>query len=466
MLSLTAAAAAFAIALPARAGDGSARMREETRQVLSDLVAFDTSNPPGDELPAALYLEKKLSAAGAAAEVYTSTGLRSSLIARVRGSGRKKPLLLMCHTDVVPADAKGWTSPPFVPTVKDGFLYGRGSEDIKSMCAAQAAVMLRLAREGTALDRDVVFFAEADEETGAAVRHIDWLVKNHGRELDAEFAVNEGGNTLWGDAGPAEMLIQAAEKEYIDVHLTAHGSAGHASVPRTDNAVLALSEALRRLGTLRWPAELNAVVRASFEYKAASAEAPLKAALNAVLEAPKGPELDAAAARLRALSPELGAMLSDTLTPTVVSAGYKSNVIPAEAKATLNGRMLPGHGVDAFVGRIRTVLTGLPVTVDYDFSGRAAVPPMPVDNEFVAAAKRQAERLAPGIRVSPFMAVATTDAQDLRARGTLVYGIEPPFPAGDRARMHGDDERILLAALDWHVEHLWALVLDVAGARP
>ncbi|MBI2362344.1 MAG: M20/M25/M40 family metallo-hydrolase [Elusimicrobia bacterium] len=466
MRTLPAALLTLACALPARAEDGAARMRAETRKLLADLVAFDTSNPPGGELPAALYLKDRLAAGGAAAAVYASTGARASLIARVKGSGRKRPLLLMCHTDVVPADAKGWTTPPFVPTEKEGYLYGRGTEDIKSMCAAQAAVRLRLARERTRLERDVVCFAEADEETGAAVRHIDWLVKNHGAELDAEYAVNEGGNTLWEGGRPSELLIQAAEKEYIDVHLTARGSAGHASVPRTDNAVLALAEGLRRLGALRWPAELNAVVRASFEYKAASAEEPLKAALGQVLSARPGPALDEAAARLSSVSPELGAMLSDTLTPTVVSGGYKSNVIPAEAKATLNGRMLPGHGADAFIGRIRTVLAGLPIAVDYEFSGRAAVPPMPVDNEFVAAARRQAERLSPGIRVSPFMAVATTDAQDLRARGTLVYGIEPPFPPGDRARMHGDDERILLAALDWHVEHLWALVEDVAGARP
>ncbi|MBI5594544.1 MAG: M20/M25/M40 family metallo-hydrolase [Elusimicrobia bacterium] len=466
MRGLAAALLALAAVLPVRAEDGAARMRRETRGLLKDLVAFDTSNPPGGELPAALYLKGALEAGGVKAGVFTSTGSRASLIARVKGSGRKRPLLLMCHTDVVPADAKGWTTPPFVPTEKEGYLYGRGTEDIKSMCAAQAAVLLRLARERTRLDRDVVFFAEADEETGAAVRHIDWLTKNHGAELDAEFAVNEGGNTLWEGGRPSEMLIQAAEKEYIDVHLTARGSAGHASVPREDNAVLALSEGLRRLGALRWPAELNPVVRASFAYKAASAPEPVRSALEAVLVAAPGTALDEAAARLRSASPELGAMLSDTLTPTVVSGGYKSNVIPAEAKATLNGRMLPGHGVQAFLARIREALSGLPISVEHEFSGRASVPPMPVDNEFVAAAKRHAERLAPGIRVSPFMAVATTDAQDLRARGTLVYGIEPPFPPGDRARMHGDDERILLLALDWHVEHLWALVADVAGARP
>ena len=202
------------LAVPVRAASrkGDAEMVSDARDLLKGLIRLNTSNPPGNEIFAANYLKERLDRGGIQSHVYTSTGTRSSLIARLKGSGAKKPLLLMCHTDVVPADAKDWETDPFEPIEKDGNLIGRGTADIKSMCAAEAAVLLRLKQDGVRLARDVIFFAEADEESGGSDRHIDWLLREHGEELDAELGLNEGGNTVFENGLITEIRLQASGK--------------------------------------------------------------------------------------------------------------------------------------------------------------------------------------------------------------------------------------------------------------
>lgn len=452
------------LALPAAAADIDEAYVRESRERLKALVRLDTSNPPGNEILAARYLKAELAREGIPSEIFTSSPTRSSLIARLKGSGAKRPIVLMCHTDVVPASAKDWTVPPFAAVEKDGYLYGRGCADIKSMCAVEASLLIWLKRAKTALSRDVVFFAEADEETGNRERHIDWLMREHAAELDAEFGVNEGGNTLWTSAGPGEIRVQAAEKEYMDLTLTARGAAGHSSVPRADNAVAALARAVARLSEHRFPARLTGVVRDFLAAQSEGASPEMRAALEAVLCAAPGAALDAAADRLAALDPEFGAMLRDTIAPTMLSAGYKSNVIPAQAKATLNARLLPGRRPEDFVAEVRAVVADPAVEASFDPPMRAAVAPMPSDTELFRAIAAAAGELAPGARVLPFMAAWTTDSQDLRARGTIVYGVDPPVTAADGERIHGADERLDLSALDWYARFLREVVLKVAAA--
>ena len=464
---LLGAALAAALAGPAFAlQPADSPLTREARAHLKALVALDTSNPPGNELRAAEYLKKVLDADGIESRIYTSTGARASLIARLRGTGAKRPLILMCHTDVVPADPREWDTPPFVPTEKDGFLYGRGTADIKDLCAAEAAILQSLKRSSVTLSRDVIFFAEADEETGDKARHIDWLLANHGAELEAEFAINEGGDTVLEDGKVTEIRVQAAEKEYMDVTARARGEAGHASVPRSDNSVAAIARAVDRVSEHRSPAQVQEVVRQFLARQAETAHPPLKTALNEVLSARTQEELDRAADQLTVLEPEFGAMLRDTVTPTILKAGYKSNVIPAEAEAVFNARLLPGHRAEELVSELKTAIDDPTVELRYDPPTRGAVPAMATTTALYEAVESVSKDMAPGARVMPYMTAWTTDGQDLRARGVATYGLIPPFTADDGGRMHGRNERIELAAFDWYVNFLRAVVLKVAAAEP
>lgn len=447
------------LAAPALAADPDARLKADTLAHTKALVALDTSNPPGNEVIAARYIEAALKKDGIESELYTSTGTRTSLFARLKGDGSKRPLLLMCHTDVVPADPAGWKTPPFVPVEKDGYLYGRGTADVKGMCGAQMAVLSWLKREKTPLARDVIFFAEADEESGAPVRHIDQLLRERPDLVDAEFAVNEGGNSLWKDGKIHEVRIEAAEKEYMDLTLTAKGKPGHSSVPTDDNALARLAGAVARLSAHRFPVRLNAVTRGFLERQAETGEAPVAAAVKALLAAPAGPKRERAATALARLAPELGAMLRDTVTPTMLKAGYKSNVIPSEATATFNARLLPGRKAADLIADIKAVVADPAIEFVFEPPTRRPVDAMPVDTDLF----RAAVAAAPGVRVMPYMAAWTTDSQDIRGRGVIVYGIDPPMTLEDLKHVHGEDERLPLAGLDWYAAYLRDIVVRTAG---
>jgi acetylornithine deacetylase/succinyl-diaminopimelate desuccinylase-like protein len=421
-------------------------LRAETREHLKALIRFDTSNPPGNELVAAEYLKKVLEKDGIPSQIYVSTGARASLIARLKGAGPGKALLLMCHTDVVPADRSEWSTDPFTPVEKDGYLYGRGSADVKSMCAVEAAILAQLKRSAVPLRRDVVFFAEADEEAGGSGRHIDWLLEHHREALDAEFGINEGGDTAWKDGRPAELRVEASEKIFVDFKLTARGSAGHSSVPRTDNAVAALSRAVAKLAAWKPNADLQPVARQFLEASSRRSSGELRRAIEAALAAEPGPGLEAAADEISRLEPDFGAMLRDTIVPTMLNAGYKSNVIPAEATAVLNARLLPGHSAAVFARRVADVIGDAAVEVSYD-APSAEAPARPARGPLWDAISAASAASAPGVPVGPFMAAWTTDSQPLRALGIEMAGIDPPL---SEYCVHAKDERIPLAGLDWY----------------
>ncbi len=456
MISLLLAALAAA---PVFAANRDADLRRETLAHAKALIALDTSNPPGNEIIAARYIEDALKKEGIASELYTSTGTRTSLVARLKGDGSKRPLLLMCHIDVVPADPKGWTVAPFTPLEKDGYLYGRGAADMKGQCAAEMAVLSFLKRTGTPLARDVIFFAEADEESGASVRHIDSLLRDKPELVAAEFGINEGGNSVWKDGHVQEIRVEAAEKEYMDLTITAKGKPGHSSVPTEDNALARLAGAILRLSAHRFPVVLNPVARGFLERQAETSSPEVSAAIKTVLAASEGPQRDAAGAALARLAPEFGAMLRDTVTPTMLKAGYKSNVIPADATATFNTRLLPGRKAADMIADIRRIVNDPRIEIAFEPPTRAPVGAMPIDTPLYRAAVES----APGVRVMPYMAAWTTDSADLRAHGTIMYGINPPTTSEDQKRIHGEDERVPLAALDWYVTYLRDIVVKTAG---
>jgi acetylornithine deacetylase/succinyl-diaminopimelate desuccinylase-like protein/predicted double-glycine peptidase len=457
------ALAALLLARPAAAGPTDfSPLYRDARGMLDALVRLDTTNPPGNEILAARYLKDRLDPAGIASEIYTSTGTRSSLIARLKGSGSKKPLLLMCHTDVVPANKSDWGTDPFVPTEKDGYLYGRGTIDVKSMCASEAAILLWIARRHIPLSRDVVFFAEADEESGGDDRHIDWLMKNHADVLDAEFGINEGGNPVLEGGRMSEIRVQAAEKEYVDVTIKAEGSAGHASIPRPDNAVARTARAAAKLSDFHPPAELNGVVRGFLEAKSKTATGELQAAIKDVLAASPGPALDAAADRLAAADPQIGAMLRDTLVPTILRGGYKGNVIPASAEAVFNARLLPGRKPEEFAATLRSLVAADSVTLSYETSGPVAGPSF-LDTELFRAIISASKEQQPQAPVVPYMSPWSTDSQELRTRGIDMYGLWPPLTAEDEKGIHGKDERLNLKGFDDYTRLLLSIVLKTAG---
>ncbi len=447
----------------ASAADPNAAYLSETRERLKALIRLDTSNPPGNEILAARYLKKELAKDGITSDIFTSSPTRSSLMARIKGDGSKRPIVLMCHTDVVPAAAKDWSVPPFDAVEKDGYIWGRGAADIKSMCAVEASLLVWLKRTKTPLSRDVIFFAEADEETGNKERHIDWVMREHAGEVAAEFGINEGGDTIWTDQGPSEIRVESAEKEYMDITLVAHGQAGHASVPRPDNAVAKLARAVMRLSEHRFPASINAVARRFLETQAAGAQGEQKAAIVMALESKPGPMLDLAADRLATADPEYAAMLRNTVTPTILNAGYKANVIPGEATAVFNARLLPGVKAEDLISEVREAIADSAIELRYDPPTRRPVGTMPTDNEFFRAVQSAAADMAPRAPVTPFMAAWTTDSQDLRAQGTLMYGVDPPVTDEDGGRIHGVDERLSTAALDWYAQFMRAIVLKVAS---
>jgi acetylornithine deacetylase/succinyl-diaminopimelate desuccinylase-like protein len=451
-------------AAPARALSDVALATVEAREHLRALIRFDTSNPPGNELPAAEYLKEKLDAAGIPADLYVSTGSRASGVARLKApkaSRQRRPIILMCHTDVVPADPKEWATDPFSPVEKDGYIIGRGAADNKDMCAAELAVLVSLKRSTVPMSRDVLFFAEADEESGEKDRHIDWLLRAYPDLLDARYAINEGGNTIWEKGRPVEMRVETAEKVYLDVTVAARGEAGHASVPRPDNAVAAIARAVTRLSEHRFKARLNDTVQLFLQRQAQTEEPEVKAAIFQVLRAAPGEALDAAADRLAAAKPEFGAMLRDTLSPTILSGGYKSNVIPASAEATFNARLLPGRDPADFLEELARVVDNPAVEVRADTAAARGSEVMPADTEFYRAIEASARELSPGIVVMPFMAAWTTDSQKLRERGVITYGVEPPMGSVEQG-VHGKNERLLLDALDWYVRFLHKLVVKAA----
>ncbi len=437
-----------------------ARAGSEALEHLRALIRLDTSNPPGNELAAARYLKDALDLEAIGSEIYVSTGQRASLIARLRGSGKKKPLLLMCHTDVVPVERERWSVDPFAAVVKDGYVYGRGAGDDKGMCAAELEVLSLLRRANAPLDRDVIFLAEADEESGSGERHIQWLLREHGAELDAEYGLNEGGDTLWDGKRISSIDLQCAEKQFLDLTLRASGPSGHSSVPISDSAANALSRALARLAAWEPRYEVSPLARGYLEASLGEAGPAAKSAVPRLA----GSDWREAARAIDAESPELGALLRDTCAITMIKAGYKSNVIPAQAEAVVNCRLLPGRDPAAFVSELKAALREPSIQIDYEAPVFGSLPPMPVDNELAAAVRAAAALEAPGAPVRPSLAAWSTDSQELRARGVKMYGLDPPMTDEDGRRSHGDDERLPVDGLAAYVRLLHAVVLKLAGA--
>jgi len=438
-----------------------AAAKAEATKMLQDLVRIDTSNPPGNEVKAAEYAKGVLAKEGIEAEIFESAPGRGSLIARIKGNGTKKPLLLLGHLDVVGVERSKWTVDPFAADIHaDGYMYGRGSSDDKAMDAANLEVFLLLHRMKVPLDRDVILLAEAGEE-GTTQFGIDWLVANHWDKIAAEYALNEGGDFVMGTDGRLQVAgVAPTQKVPRGLKVTAHGSSGHGSMPRMDNAVVHLAAAIAKIGEWQAPMRLNETTRAFFE-RLAKISPPEKAWYYTHLDDPK------TQAYLRANEIGLNSMLRTSISPTIIKGGFRENVIPAEAEATLDIRALPDEDMDKFIATLKQLVNDPQIEITRTVGGqsRPAATPSSIDSEMFHALERAQKKVwAEGVTL-PIMQVGATDSAELRAKGGQAYDIGVPETDADRKRIHGNDERLNVEQLGKFVEFLWTVTTDMAGKK-
>jgi acetylornithine deacetylase/succinyl-diaminopimelate desuccinylase-like protein len=421
---------------------------QEVVELLRALLRFDTTNPPGNEAECVEFLAERLRAGGVEPEVLTSAPGRANLVARLRGDGSAPPLLLNGHVDVVAAEADRWRHPPFAGEVHDGAVWGRGAVDMKHMVAMSVVVVGLLARLGAPLRRDLVLAAVADEEAGCAAGSA-WLVDHHPDKVRAEYALGEvGGATIYLGGRPV-YPIQVAEKGTCWLRATARGATGHGSIPRDDNAVVRLAEFLAMVGRRRLPLHPSPEVRRFVAALAAVQDRAGRAVLPLLLR-PRlsGLVLDRAV-RDPGAARTLNAVLRNTVTPTVVHAGHKTNVIPGRAVAELDGRIAVGSSEAELLAEVRA-LAGPGIELELVVPSH---PPTvsPAGTELFAILAGVVAEHHPGAVAVPSVIPGFTDAKYWSRLGTACYGFAPvrlePADGDFGALFHGDDERVPVAGL-------------------
>jgi acetylornithine deacetylase/succinyl-diaminopimelate desuccinylase-like protein len=435
------------------------KIEAETLQHFQALVRLDTSDPPGNESRVAEYLKQVFDREGITAQLYEAEPGRANLVARLKGNGSKRPLLLMSHEDVVRADPAKWKFPPFSATRDGGYIYGRGTVDDKDNLTAALMTLLLLKRSGVTPDRDVILLAEAGEEAATRVG-VEYMLREHLPAIDAEYCLAEGGLTVRSGGKVLFTQVQTAEKRPNPVVLTATGPSGHASIPRLGNAVVRLSAAIAALGNWKPPLRLTETTREYFS-RLAAISAPEDAARYRALLNPQTPQALAAADYLAEHDPTKAAMLRTTLSPTLLTGGLQVNAIPSEAKATIDVRQLPGEDAEAFLDAMRKVVNDPAVKLEYNGQNlRPSGTPARLGTQMFAAIEAAVKRNydAPAI---PAMGTGATDMAYLRKQGIECYGISAAVDAEDVPQgygAHSDQERILESELHRFVKFTWDIV--------
>ena len=462
---LSAGAADFASAQAPGPAPELAKVSDEAVGWLADLIRINTTNPPGNELAAVRYLAGILEREGIPAEVLETTPGRGVVIARLRSSAVPDPsraLLLLGHVDVVGVQKEKWSVDPFGGVIKDGYLYGRGAIDDKGMVIANLAVLVALKRAGVRLDRDVIFLAEGDEEQNGDYG-IEVAIRKHWEKIAAGFAINEGGRVMVKGGKVQYAGVQASEKIPVNVEAIATGPSGHGSMPRKDNPVVHLAAAVAKIGAYEAPPRPNTITRRYFE-QLAKVEDPETAKWMRALETPERMEL--AARRLSEASPMWSSMLRDSIAPTILQAGIRSNVVPSEARATLNIRLLPGDSIDSLLQELKKLVNDPQIRFEVAPASREPAPPSSLESALYQTIERVTPAEFPGAVVVPFMSTGATDSAQLRLRNVQAYGLLPfPLTEEDDRRMHADDERIPLDAFRKGVDFLYRVVEGFVGAK-
>lgn len=448
-----------AVASTAYAGSFEA----EARAIHGELVAVDTSH--GGETNALRPLAERLKSAGVAAQIVESAPGRGNLVARLKGTGAKRPLLLLAHIDVVPVEGQPWTVPPFPATEKDGFLWGRGVADDKAMAAAFAAVVMEIARSKTPLTRDVILALTAGEETGG-VEGVQWLIKNRRELLDAEVALNEGGGmTLTSDFSDVSLVgIGVAEKSYQSYRIIARGAGGHSSIPKNgDDPALALARAVVKIGELRFPSHVLPAVKSYFGAASTWEKPPLDGALKrAAQSAPKvAPEDE----KILASDRQFNAQMRTTCVTTMLQGSPQDNVLPTSAEAVVNCRILPDETREQTLATLVKTIGDPKIEVKPEADDGVG-PASPITGEVPAVIEKLAHAAFPRAAVAMSMSTGATDSRHLRSVGILAYGVSAAPTSIEEIRAghgaHGPDERRPTKWLGPAATFLKSVVLEIA----
>jgi acetylornithine deacetylase/succinyl-diaminopimelate desuccinylase-like protein len=443
-----------------------AKLQDETMQHFQALLRIDTRNPPGNETAVAEYLKQVLEKEGIPAQIVGSDPKRSNLVARLKGNGKKKPLLVMGHSDVVTVDEAKWKFPPFSATRDGGYVYARGTVDDKDNLTAALMTMLLLKRRNVPLDRDVIFLSESGEEGSSGIG-IGYLVKDQFPLIDAEYCIAEGGGVVRIGGEVKYSTVQTLEKIPRGIELVARGISGHGSVPLKSNAIVHLAGAVAKVGDWRPEIRFNETTGSYFRKLATVSPPDVAKVYRDVLST--DPKIRKAADDwLLENEPRHSSMLRTSVSPNIFTGGYRSNVIPSEAKATLDVRALPDEDPAKFLEQVKQVVNDPAIEVRFtgEFT-RPAAPEPRLDNDVFKALEAAATRVYNVITL-PTMSTGATDMAQLRAKGVQCYGIgsatdfeDPPKGFG----AHSDQERILESELHRFVRFNWDVITNVAGAR-
>jgi acetylornithine deacetylase/succinyl-diaminopimelate desuccinylase-like protein len=435
--------------------------RDLARAVLKELIEINTTDSAGDNTAAAEAVARRLRDAGFApddVEVVVPAPKKGNVVARLRGSGAKPPVLFLAHLDVVEARREDWTMDPFRLIEKDGYFYGRGTQDIKGDAALLVTNFIRLKREGFRPDRDLILALTADEEGGRGPNGVAWLLAHRRPLIDAAYCINtDAGGGQAQDGRPILYSVQAAEKGYVSFFLTARNPGGHSSLPVRENAIYELSEALLKVRDIAFPVDLNDVTRGYFERTARLKNGQEAADRSAVARTPPD---EAAAARLSA-APYENALLHTTCVATMLSGGHADNALPQTARATVNCRVLPGETQQQVEARLRQAAgPAIEVTVKIPL---APNPASPIPPALLTRLDKLVDSMWPGLPVVPVMETGGTDAKPLRGAGIPTYGISQMFYDLDDIRAHGKDERIRTAYFHQGLDFGYRLIKEVGS---
>lgn len=436
--------------------------RQLARDILQQLVEIDTTDSTGNVTKAAEAVAARLRAAGFAAadvQIVGPAPRKGNLVARLRGTGRRRPLLLLAHLDVVEARREDWSFDPFKLLEQDRYFYGRGTLDIKEGAANLAANLIRLKQENFRPDRDLILALTADEE-GGDFNGVDWLLRHHRDLIDAEYCLNtDAGGGHLKDGRRLRYTIQASEKIYLSYILEVKNKGGHSSLPVRDNAIYHLAAGLARLAEFDFPVRLNEVTRTYFERAAALEAGGAAADMRAVARLAPDP---AAVSRLAASSALYNAYLRTTCVATRLDAGHADNALPQTARAVVNCRLLPDDTPATVEQTLVRVLADPEIKVSPKGEARPA-PPSPLRPEIMQPVERIVARMWPGIPVIPVMESGATDGLYLRRAGIPAYGISGLFVDIDDVRAHGRDERIGVREFYEDEEFLYQLMKALAS---
>jgi acetylornithine deacetylase/succinyl-diaminopimelate desuccinylase-like protein len=463
ILLSTALCAFVAMSIGAGA-ENLAPSQQLAHDIYKELVEIDTTTATGDTKRAADAMAARLKAAGFTddeVQVFSPGPRKGNLVARLRGTGKRKPMLLLAHLDVVPALREDWSVDPFKLTEQDGYYYARGSGDDKYMAASFVTNLIRYRQEGYRPDRDIIVALETDEEIlDRDALGIQWLLKHRRDLIDAEFALNEGGGVGLKDGRPIRNSVQTSEKVAVTYQLEVRDRGGHSSVPRKDNAIYRLSEGLAKLSKFAFPIRLNDTTRAYFErtaqFEGEQTAADMRAALSAK------PDPSAMSFVRLAANPVYNAQLRTTCVATMLQGGHAVNALPQLASAKVNCRIMPGEPVEEVKATLERVLEDDQITVT-QLDTPVLSAPSELHEEIMGAIEKLTKEFFPGAVVLPVMSAGATDGSYLRNAGIPTYGHSGMANDINENRAHGRDERVPITSFYNGNEYLYRLVKDLSG---